>query len=357
MQAGPVKTRFVALDGLRGVAALSVALSHLFHGSWVFPSAHVAVDFFFILSGFVIAGAYDERLVRGLGFQAFAAARVRRLYPLLGFAAILGLMAQALLFALGRSSMSLIDIGVAFARAAVVLPQPEVVLGGAGDAFPLDPPTWSLLFEILVSLGYAALIVATRRYPRPLVALAALTVLAVTMATIALIEASGLQWRQPYLAELTRAGFAFMLGALLSRLRGWKSLPSLSLGVLSMLVLTIVSLAPPEGWRPLFENVCLCWVFPLLVLAGAQSTVSGGAQTFARWSGEISYPMYLLHVPISALVLTLGGLIVRGFAGQVGLVVVVDLAAVVCVSLIALRLVDEPLRGYRKPQKTSPVPV
>src|SRR5260221_7765417 len=79
--------RFVVLDSWRGIAACLVALfhfdaySHLYgvpflRNSWLF------VAFFFVLSGFVIAANYQQRLRDGVGVGRFLFLRLRRLYPL-----------------------------------------------------------------------------------------------------------------------------------------------------------------------------------------------------------------------------------------------------------------------------------
>src|SRR5437762_9602227 len=79
--------RFVVLDSWRGIAACLVALFHLdayshlygvpfLRNSWLF------VDFFFVLSGFVIAANYQQRLLEGFGVGRFLLLRLGRLYPL-----------------------------------------------------------------------------------------------------------------------------------------------------------------------------------------------------------------------------------------------------------------------------------
>src|ERR1700731_1050374 len=76
--------RFLALDGLRGVAALSILLFHcddLFHKGSFFQHGYLAVDVFFILSGFVIALTYEDRLANGAPAREFLRNRARRLFP------------------------------------------------------------------------------------------------------------------------------------------------------------------------------------------------------------------------------------------------------------------------------------
>src|SRR6218665_3646823 len=80
-------TRYSSLDGLRGIAALAVALFHLpiamsLYASPLIREAYVAVDFFFVLSGFVIAHAYTTRLNSADAVRDFVIRRVGRLWPL-----------------------------------------------------------------------------------------------------------------------------------------------------------------------------------------------------------------------------------------------------------------------------------
>ena len=77
------QNRYLALDGLRGVAALSVMIHHLisYRGTTVFNNAGAAVDLFFILSGFVITHSYGARLQNGMSVFEYMCRRVIRLYP------------------------------------------------------------------------------------------------------------------------------------------------------------------------------------------------------------------------------------------------------------------------------------
>ena len=82
-----MKRHFEVLDGLRGTAAFAVVLFHIFE--WLFPRyadnplrhAYLAVDFFFMLSGFVIGYAYDDRWPK-MKIGEFLRTRLIRLHPL-----------------------------------------------------------------------------------------------------------------------------------------------------------------------------------------------------------------------------------------------------------------------------------
>src|ERR1700761_1914630 len=89
--------KFETLDGLRGIAALAVVLYHLplpLHA--LAPRGYLAVDLFFLMSGFVVAAAYEERLLSGLSTAAFALVRLKRLWPLYGLGVVLGVFTFSL---------------------------------------------------------------------------------------------------------------------------------------------------------------------------------------------------------------------------------------------------------------------
>jgi peptidoglycan/LPS O-acetylase OafA/YrhL len=145
----------VALDGLRGLAALAVAL---FHAAIFFPAltviapanGYLAVDFFFVLSGFVLAHAYSERFAKGMTACAFMGRRLRRLYPLY-------LLSLALWLPLGiRGLMSRTldprQTIIAAVAALLYLPAPQSFL-----VYPLNPPTWSLFYELAANLFFAVI--------------------------------------------------------------------------------------------------------------------------------------------------------------------------------------------------------
>src|SRR4051794_36570022 len=144
------------LDGLRGIAALVVVFLHgtLFIGNvgYTPDAACLAVDFFFLLSGFVIARAYDERLQRTMTWRQFMIVRLIRLYPMLFAGTAMGAVlfiavhfqkhelsaATTLLVATG--SFALIPAGLA-----------------AGTvAYPLNIAAWSLFFEFAANALYGS---------------------------------------------------------------------------------------------------------------------------------------------------------------------------------------------------------
>jgi hypothetical protein len=92
--------RFHLLDGLRGFAAILVVLYHMppYLQRWfACPNAFLAVDFFFCLSGFIIAYSYEDRILRGMSFRDFCSSRLIRLYPLYFLGSLFGLISVCIL--------------------------------------------------------------------------------------------------------------------------------------------------------------------------------------------------------------------------------------------------------------------
>ena len=185
------KPRYEILDGLRGVAALIVLCYHHFdiYGTGspvtaIFNHGYLAVDFFFILSGFVIGYAYDDRWDR-MTMWGFLKRRITRLHPLIVFSSFTG----ALLSYYGMSDFfpMIKDAHVGQVLLLVVLGAlmipvtPVMDIRGWNEQYPLNGNAWSLLFEYCANIMYALFI---RRFSKLLlvvfVALSALLTLNLT---------------------------------------------------------------------------------------------------------------------------------------------------------------------------------
>lgn len=342
---------FLALDGLRGVAAIAVMVFH--RRWWIAPDSQwyggLAVDFFFILSGFVIQHAYGEKLASGrMGFGQFARLRAIRLYPLIVLGAALGI-AVVLLKALSLAWPTLALHAVAAAPfAALALPTPFLTQ-------PFDPnqPVWSLFFELIANAAFA--IAAPRLSNRVLGWTIAVSG---TVLAAAIIGLHGLAfgWLWPTMVlGLPRVAFPFAVGIALRRMHPAITgrvpilpLPLIALVLAGMLVMPI--LGQPAG--VVYVSAAVFLVFPLLIASAAGLRTSGALATVASLSGEISYPVYILHFPIYALL----ELIPSFNALAPGLRLAIALAVILGASLAASRLYDQPLRAMLS-RRFSPRPV
>lgn len=148
--------RYQVLDGLRGLAALAIVIWHV--PNWFpylrLPTAHIAVDLFFVISGFVIAASYESRLRTGLSVSSFMLIRVIRLYPFYLFGTLISIISLVLSF---FSHGTISEFHLAFWKAApfsaFMLPSPS--FGIIGNLYPLNIPAWSLHFEIIINIIWA----------------------------------------------------------------------------------------------------------------------------------------------------------------------------------------------------------
>ncbi len=292
--------RFVALDSWRGLAALGVAAFHIEGGGPLFETRPVIamnafVDFFFVLSGFVLAAAYGERLAQGFPLGRFALLRLGRVYPL-HLVMVLAYVAIELVFLIaGQAGWALREpfTGV---RSPQVLVS-SLLLIGPWHVPPLqnyNAASWSIEVEVWL---YLALALALRWGGRigwwllPAAAIVALAALAVP---------HGYVWMsKPLLRGL--AGFGLGVGLWRMRSRWPAAGPALSPGASGAAELACVALMVavltwlPDG-RWVLAVRDLTFVLVVLVFAAERGIVSRLLQTrpFVRL-GVLSYSLYMVH--------------------------------------------------------------
>src|ERR1700681_3354917 len=117
--------RYVILDGMRGIAALTVMVFHYTsHTDYeLLKNAPVAVDLFFILSGFVLCFSYGDKIYKNeIGFMEFMLRRLIRLYPMLILGLLIGTIAVCLFSLFGHTTYSLHEAVASFGINALFLP-------------------------------------------------------------------------------------------------------------------------------------------------------------------------------------------------------------------------------------------
>jgi len=320
--------RFRALDGLRGICAMTVLLYHTFRqGPFnLFSHGYLSVDVFFALSGFVLAYAFGDRLDAGMRATDFLRARIRRLGPVIWFAAAFSVAACLLTAWLGSPGVPAAALLLAGIQSALLLP----MTGASGiDAFPLNGPIWSLFAEFWINVGFA-LIAARLRVSTLLAIIAAGWLFMIVHA----VQAGGTDFGASQSAifySVLRAAPTFASGILTFKL--WRSgalsrLPSVS-PVFVFVAWIAISLAPDLG--PVFDLVQTLAVAPTIVALLARPTTTAPGWTL--WLGRISFPLYATH----AVIISAGQRLAQGHLPVWGLI---------ALPAISLLLADAIARWY-----------
>ncbi len=321
------KPRYEILDGLRGVAAMLVVAYHLFEtyffGAPDQPINHgyLAVDFFFVLSGFVIGYAYDDRWNR-MSTWNFFKRRLIRLHPMVIFGTLIGV----LLFYFGDcQSFPLINdtpwyavLLVMFWAFTMIPLSTDLDIRGWAETNPLNGPTWSLQWEYIANILYALFV---RRFSKTVLAICVGLFAVMTVILCFNIDVTGLLClrHQTYTViggwslapdqlqvGFTRLLYPFFCGLLISRVgklikvKGGFWWCSLMVAVLMCMPWMGLSETGDGRWtNGLYEAICILVLFPLIVMIGAGSSVKGGkSEAINKFLGDISYPIYITHFPL-----------------------------------------------------------
>ena len=321
------KPRYEILDGLRGVAALMVVIFHLFERysggpcGQIVNHGYLAVDFFFVLSGFVVGYAYDDRWGK-MSLADFFKRRLTRLHPML----VAGGLGGMLMFYLGSSAdFPLIAqtpwwqvLAMFFLGCLMIPATASMDIRGWQETYPLNGPQWTLMLEYCANIIYALVL---RRLPNVV-----LWVLLIAAATLTIDVGLGLNLLGNKPADLysegtfiggwgiegwqlhvgiVRLAFPFLAGLLIARYRRFITVKGgfwwcAALIILVQAVPRIGGDNPANFWQNgLFETLCIIALFPLVVSIGAGSTIKGeGSRKLCKFLGDISYPVYITHYPL-----------------------------------------------------------
>lgn len=315
------KPHYALLDGLRGVAALLVVWYHVFEGFQFaggkpvidhINHGYLAVDFFFILSGFVIGYAYDDRWNRTLTLTSFFRRRLIRLHPMVMMGAFIGFISFALTgFERWDGShtsltMSLLALLAAWFMIPALPGSPREVRGN-GEMFPLNGPCWSLFFEYLGNIVYALIL---RRLSTKAMACVS-GILAIALAWFTITDQSGygfigVGWTADtanLLGGSLRLLCPFTMGMLIARVfRPIKVRGAFWICTALLIVLFHVPYIPgtsPCCWNGLFEAASIILLFPAIVwMAASGSTTDAMSTRICTFLGDISFPLYIVHYPL-----------------------------------------------------------
>jgi peptidoglycan/LPS O-acetylase OafA/YrhL len=331
-----------ALDGLRGIAALAVIFNHAIQTflSTGLPHAYLAVDFFFMLSGFVIAKAYDARLLGSMTLPGFAYVRLLRLYPLIFCGVVLGS-----LVIMGRpgltDSVSPEQLALAICLALLTLPSTALSSVHPNLLYPINITHWSLFFELLANFFYALLRrVLTTRVLLLVVTISAAVHVLVTKhyRGIDVGYVSG-----TFVPGFARVTFPFFAGVLIYRRLPTLSLSGYAVAPLAITLLGALTLPIFTGtW--MFDTLAIILLFPLIVIAGASCRNGTALGAPSLLLGELSYPIYATHQPLLRLVANAARMVGRPW--PLFSLVFVSISLCLAFAFLASRLFDLPVRAY-----------
>ena len=366
------KPHYALLDGLRGVAALLVVIYHIFEG-FAFAETtngegsglistlnhgHIAVDFFFILSGFVISYAYDDRWQK-MTLGGFFKRRLIRLHPMLVMGAVIG----TITFLIGGREQwdgTVTPIGgVALALLLTALMIPALPgsmheVRGNGEMFPLNGPQWSLFFEYIGNIIYALIIrrLSTRLLAMLVALLAALHTW-IFVWDLSGYDSVGIGWTIDTInlwGGLVRMLFPFTVGMLLARTFKPRKIKYAFWICSAILLATFaVPYIASEGalsMNSLYEVVCIAFVFPIIVWLGACGSAEGSTGRISGLLGDLSYPLYIVHYPV--MYLFYAWLIDKHFYSfeDTLLMPAIVVAVSIALAYACLKLYDEPVRKW-----------
>ncbi|MBP6362855.1 MAG: acyltransferase [Novosphingobium sp.] len=279
--------RLDGLDALRGIAALCVLAYHAVED--VGSNAYLAVDFFFMLSGYVMARTYESRLEGGMLATRFVGARLRRIWPTIFLGSLLSLPWMF-------SEMPAQAILPAIAANLLLLPYPLY-----NRMFVLNGPVWSIFFELFANLVHALLLwrLSARILSLVVPPLAVLLAYYASQYTLNVGSATA-----GFLAGFPRVLLSYCIGILLWR--KWRDAPSVKASagftLLAMpLFFGLSTLVAGQSWQA--DMLFVLAVCPLLIAGGLQLE---RVHPLLIWLGSISFPLYAVHVPAMRLMHWLG---------------------------------------------------
>lgn len=375
--------RYEILDGLRGVAALMVVVFHLseaFSYDPVFKHlnhGYLCVDFFYVLSGFVIGYAYEPRMKSGqMSRWQFLKARFIRLQPMVLFGILLGaalFFFQECNYYAGIGDASVWYVIQNMAMSFFMIPvTPEFNVRANEELFVLNIPQWSMIFEYLANFLFCLFVFKLGK--KGLMVLVGIFAIMITDSALSLNLLGMLQphdypcslnagWSltsEQFYIGIARVGFSFFAGLLLFRLVHKPSDEEVKpsrvpiFAICSAIIIAIVCIDQIGGYEhPLYDGifnlVCVALICPFTVYLGAKRiALNERTKNVCDFLGRLSYPLYLAHYPVVYLFFTWMDTHHDASFGKLAFVSTTTFMLCIAVGYAALKLWDEPVRKWLK---------
>ena len=366
------KPRYEILDGLRGVAAMLVVAFHLFEtyskGApyQIINHGYLAVDFFFVLSGFVIGYAYDDRWDK-MTTWGFFKRRLVRLQPMLVIGAVIGL----LFYLFGDQPMFRLiaetpgwKLALVFVLGCFMIPvRPSMDVRGWDESFPINGPQWTLFFEYIANILYALVFRHLPKWGLAIcVAVFAFFTLDFTLGWDVLGIAPAYQGRviggwsvtvEQFYVGFTRLLYPFFCGLLISRIGKFIKVNGgfwwCSLILAIILIMPRIGAPTEQGFifNGIYEAVCILLIFPLLVMMGAGSQIKGvKSLKICKFFGDLSYPLYITHYPLIYMQMAWTASHPEAPVWQHVMMSVCIFIMAIFLAWATLKLIDEPVRKW-----------
>lgn len=355
--------RYDLLDGLRGVAALMVLFYHVFNDSksffvWPEPVSEffhgfLAVDFFFILSGFVMGYAYDDR---GLTLKDFLRRRLIRLHPMVLMGVLIGVISFVVqgMTKWDGTQVSIEALMIVTLLGLFMIPSPaSIEVRGYTEIFPLNGPQWSLFHEYIGSILYGVLLQKlSTKWLRVWVACSIVSIAGFALLT----EDGGIAYgwsSEPmnFFGGMLRMLYAYPMGLLMARVfreRQPKPLhrPMFLICSFALVVLLGLPWLGNKDVETIYQLVCIFSFFPTIIWFAARGVLTGRRQKAVSFLGRLSYPLYIVHYPLVYLYISWLGRDGHPYEGysQPWFPALITIVASVLVATLCLLFYDEPLR-------------
>ena len=334
---------FHTLDALRGVAAVTVVL---FHAAFFYRISHpaegqIAVDLFFVMSGFVVAYRYEDELRSGMSLWRFTRIRLIRLYPLFLLGAIIGVLPALFAIATGHGDPLYRGLLASFPLTVLMLPS-RYAMPHLAELYPINAVAWSLALEIVVNIIYAA----TIRFwtLRRLLIVVGLSFLGLCLCAARYGTLKyGYDWPQAEVGPV-RIAYGFTMGVVICRLYKRKPfMVRIPWWVLIAAALALFFFHSPWG-APAWEVFAISVLVPGIVIAAIVNEPPKALQGACAVAGLLSYVVYSLHEPFIGIFLRGQDRLHLDLNTQTPMDSVIFTVLLIALCLVAHHCYDKPIR-------------